>query len=73
MKDVTYYTVGKLGKMEVCFPEDKICCKNCDRAYADSLGRMKCDLLHQLVFVPSMILDDCPIEFNGEIRGQKDD
>lgn len=72
MKEVTYYTIGRLGKMEICFPDDKVCCKNCDRAYADGLGRMKCDLLHELIFEPHTTPERCPIEFTGEIRGRKE-
>ena len=72
MKPISYYTIGHLGKLEICFPEDKVCCKNCERAYPDGMNRMKCDMLRRLVFEPLMLMDDCPIEFTGEIRGTKE-
>ena len=73
MREVRYYTIGKLGKMEICFPEDRVCCRNCDRAYSDKLGRGTCDVLRRLIFVPDVLHPDCPIEFTGEIRGTKND
>ena len=69
MKNITYYTIGHLGKMEVGFPEDRVCCRNCERAYPDKLNRVTCDMLRRLIFDPEVLHPDCPIEFTGEVRG----
>jgi len=70
-RHIDYYTIGHLYGQEICFPEDNICCRHCHRAYKDSLGRMKCGVLDRLIFDGNARWDDCPIEFNGEIRGMR--
>lgn len=68
-KHFEWYTVGELGKMEICFPEDKVCCLNCELLYTDSTNRLRCTLRKRLIFEPYDILSDCPIEFKGKKRG----
>ena len=68
---IEYYTIGKLSKKEVGFPKDEIWCKNCEFLYADSMNRPRCRMSGRLVFEPYNRLDDCPIEFDGTIRGNK--
>ena len=68
---IDYYTIGHLYGREICFPGEAVCCKNCERAYMDSMKRPKCPVLDRLIFDGNAIWDDCPIEFNGEIRGRR--
>jgi len=68
-KSISYYTVGELGNMEICFPEDKVYCLNCELLYTDATNRNRCTLRKRLIFEPYNILDDCPIQFNGRKRG----
>ena len=68
---IEYYTIGKLGYDEICFPEDRVCCKNCERAYEDGLKRPKCKVLDRLIFDLGTRWEDCPIQFTGEIRGTR--
>lgn len=72
MREPKYYTIGRL-EQEICFPEDKVCCNNCEKAYSDSLGRMACSVLHRLIFSPYEQPKDCHIQITGEIRGMKKD
>lgn len=70
-KAIEYYTIGKIGTDEICFPEDMVWCRHCKRAYQDSLGRKKCPVLDRLIFDDTTIWEDCPITFDGIIRGTK--
>lgn len=66
-----FYTVGKIGNRELCFPEDMVWCKFCDCAYKDSMGRAKCSVLDRQIFDLTTHWSDCPIMFDGTIRGTK--
>lgn len=66
-----YYTVGRIGNREISFPEDMIWCKHCDCAYKDTLERPKCRALDRLIFDTATRWSDCPIMFDGTIRGTK--
>lgn len=68
---ITYYSKGCIGHDEIWFPADDVCCKNCIRAYNDSMGRPKCPVLNRLIFDKSTRYEDCPINITGEIRGTK--
>lgn len=68
---IEYYTLGKIGEDDIWFPEDDICCKNCIRAYTDSMNRAKCPVLNRIIFDKNARYDDCPIDITGEIRGVK--
>ena len=68
---IEYYTMGRIGSDEIWFPEDDICCKNCIRAYTDSMNRSKCPVLNRIIFDKNTRYEDCPIEITGEIRGQR--
>ena len=64
-----YYTVGTV---EVFFPDDKICCMNCELLTSDNLNRPKCRKTGCLIYDTKTIHDYCPISFTGEIRGRKE-
>lgn len=71
IKQVDYYTLGYIGRREICFPEDDVCCRNCECSYEGSLKRAKCSILDRMIFDLNARWDDCPIQFNGEIRGTR--
>ena len=68
---VNFYTIGRLYGQEICFPGEAVCCKNCERAYKDSLNRAKCPVLDRLIFDGNERWEDCPIEITGEVRGRR--
>ena len=71
MGAISYYTLGMIGQREIWFPEDDICCKNCDASYTDSMNRPKCPVLNRIIFDKNARYEDCPIEITGEIRGTR--
>ena len=66
IKQVNYYTIGLV---EVAFPEDKLCCMNCEMLTSDNLNRPKCRKSGCLIYEPRLLPENCPINFTGEIRG----
>jgi hypothetical protein len=68
---IGFYTLCKIGQDDIWFPEDDICCKNCIRAYTDSMNRPKCPVLNRIIFDKTARYDDCPIVVTGEIRGRR--
>lgn len=68
IKHIDYYT---LGTVEIAFPQDDVCCLNCELLTSDNLNRPKCRKTNSLIYEPRLLPDNCPIQFNGEIRGTK--
>lgn len=68
IKQTEYYTIGMV---EICFPEDDICCFNCELLTSDNLNRPKCRKTGALIYEPKLIHELCPIQFTGEIRGTR--
>ena len=68
IKQIDYYTIGTV---EIAFPEDKICCINCELCTSDNLNRPKCRKTGNLIYEPRLLPDSCPIYFSGEIRGTR--
>lgn len=68
VKPIEYYTIGTV---EIAFPEDKVCCLNCELLTSDNLNRPKCRKTGCLIHEPRLISELCPIQFNGEIRGTR--
>lgn len=59
---VSYYTAG-YAAVTVFFPEDRICCGNCEFCYDDGLHRCWCRLTRKLVFDPwGGRPESCPLE-----------
>jgi hypothetical protein len=69
--NIEYYSLGHIGRREIAFPEDDVRCKNCECCYETSFKRAKCSMLDRLIFDMNARWDDCPIQFDGEIRGTR--
>ncbi len=67
---VTYYTRG-YAAVVVNFPENQICCENCEFCYDDSMKRCWCRLTRHLVFNPTVGRSpECPLEMEEPEDGQ---
>lgn len=67
VKPFEFYTIGTVGRMKVMFPEDRVCCNNCELLTTDRLERPKCRLTNYLIFEPRLLSDICPLQFNGDV------
>ena len=60
---VKYYTFGTI-KMEIGFPEDKICCRWCRFCRDEkTVDRHWCRLTNDILYNISLRGDKCPIKF----------
>ena len=70
---VQWFTKG-IASVPVYFPEDKIRCQLCPFCHSEnSLKRFWCELTNQMIYIPfsAELPENCPIEFTGEIIGNK--
>lgn len=68
IKQIDYYTIGTV---EIAFPENDICCQNCELLTSDGLKRPKCRKTASLIYELYDVPDNCPVLFTGEIRGTR--
>ena len=70
-KGILWYTKATCN-ITVAFPEDDVKCKWCPHLRADeSNDRHFCRLTGGIVYSKEILADDCPLEFSGEIVGDK--